>query len=110
MNDLSTRLMNAARAQAPSDSVPGGFEKQVMARIQALKLKRQIGPLRIPEDIWTVWTRTFQRAACSGAAVALLLTLGSAALLPLETEDSDISLIPSDTATGFTEGLGGENW
>jgi anti-sigma-K factor RskA len=60
---LQRKLIAAARANPPADSVPYAFEKRVMALLAA----------RSATDHLAVWVRGFWRAAVSCVAIALLL-------------------------------------
>jgi hypothetical protein len=58
---LKTKLVAAARNNAPSDKVPYAFEKRIMAGLRS----------RVAEDPWTVWGQWLWRSAMSFAAVAI---------------------------------------
>jgi hypothetical protein len=60
---LQRKLIAAARAHPPGDSVPYAFEKRVMALIAA----------RAATDQLALWVRGLWRAAASCVAIALLL-------------------------------------
>jgi hypothetical protein len=108
MNDLRTKLMEAARSHSPSDAVPIGFEKQVMAQVLALKSTRQPGLLRAPVDAWVLWTRTFLRATWSGLAILLILSLGSLAVPPSDGDDSEYQGLMVDSVAMPIDDSGGE--
>ena len=57
---LHKKLIAAARANPPSDTVPYAFEKRIMARLAE-------GPLA---DVWLFWGRALWRAAAACVAVA----------------------------------------
>ena len=61
--EVQTKLLAAARAEAPDDRVPYAFEKRVMALLAS--------PPRA--DRWVLWARGLWRAAASCVAIALLL-------------------------------------
>jgi len=61
--ELEKKLIAAARACVPDDSVPYTFEKRVMALLTS----------RPMTDKWILWTRGLWQAAASCAAVASLL-------------------------------------
>jgi hypothetical protein len=60
---LQRKLIAAARAHSPGDSVPYAFEKRVMALIAA----------RAATDQLALWVRGLWQAAASCMAIALLL-------------------------------------
>lgn len=53
LSELQTKLLAAARKNAPSDRVPYAFEKRIMARLSK--------PVVI--DVWALWGRGLWRAA-----------------------------------------------
>jgi len=60
---LERKLLAAARANAPSDTVPYAFEKRITARL---------GP--VPAfDAWADWSRALWKAAAPCVAVAIVL-------------------------------------
>jgi hypothetical protein len=63
VNDLQNKLIAASRQLTPSQAVPYGFERRMMARIRAL---------RAP-DCWALWARALWRAAgpCVGLALVV---------------------------------------
>lgn len=61
--DLHTRLIAVAKAQAPDERVPLGFQQRVMARLQGRKVM----------DVWALWSTGLWRAAASCVALAVLL-------------------------------------
>ena len=62
---LRSKLVAAARANPPADTVPYAFEKRVMALLAA----------RVAKDQLAMWVRGLWRAAASCVALALLLGL-----------------------------------
>jgi len=62
MDILHTRLIKAARLDAPSENVPYAFEKRVMSRLGERRL-----------DMWGYWAQALWRAVAPCAAIALLL-------------------------------------
>ena len=60
--DLQSKLIAAARRQAPDERVPYAFEKRITARLAS----RSVG------DQWALWTRGLWRAAVPCVAVAML--------------------------------------
>ncbi len=69
---LHQKLIAAARANPPSDSVPYAFEKRIMARLMGLPV----------EDPRLLWGRALWRAAAACVGVSLLL--GALSLLSVE--------------------------
>jgi hypothetical protein len=63
--ELTIRVMAAARAFPPADSVPYAFEKRVMAN-----LRDQPGT-----DLGTLWTRMLWRAAVPCVAIMLMVSV-----------------------------------
>jgi hypothetical protein len=61
--ELQKKLIAAARAHRPEESVPFAFEHRIMAR-----LAEKSGP-----DNLTIWNRTLWRAVAPCVAVTLLL-------------------------------------
>ena len=61
--ELQKKLIAAARANAPGDSVPYAFEKRIMALL----------PSRAATNNLVLWAHGFWRAAASSAAIALML-------------------------------------
>ena len=61
--ELQRILIAAARANPPSDRVPHGFEKRIMARLAT----------RPALDIWTFWAQALWRGAASCVGIMLLL-------------------------------------
>jgi hypothetical protein len=70
LDALQRKLIAAARAHRPAETVPYAFEKRVMARLAGLA----------GEDSWQVWGRALWRAA--GISLALALFVSAAAFLP----------------------------
>ena len=62
--ELQKKLITVARANPPSDHVPLGFEKRIMALISA----------RPVHDLWAAWARSLWYAAAPCVAVMLLFT------------------------------------
>jgi hypothetical protein len=63
VDDLQNKLIAAARQLTPSQAVPYGFERRMMARLRTL---------RTP-DCWALWARALWRAAgpCVGLALVV---------------------------------------
>jgi hypothetical protein len=61
--ELQKKLVAAARANPPSDSVPPFFERRIMAQLSAAR--------RL--DLATLWARALWRAAAPCVGVMLLL-------------------------------------
>ncbi len=79
--ELQRKLIAAARANPPSDHVPGGFEQRVMARLQE----------RPARDEWALWARALWRAAAACAVVMLLLGAWSAIVPDGSPASGDLS-------------------
>jgi hypothetical protein len=108
MNDLTPQLLKAARDHVPSDVVPDGFEKQVMAGVRALKLTNRSAVTMDPLDAWAVWTRAFLRAAASGVALVFLLSVGSLGLGRPEGDEWESPGFTVDSLSIPMEETGGE--
>jgi hypothetical protein len=67
MQDPAQKLIEAARSNPPSDTVPYAFEQRIMAHIRTLK----------PMDAWAVWSAGLWRAALACLAVTVLSTAWS---------------------------------
>ena len=65
--DLKNKLIAVARANPPSELVPYGFEKRIMARLKE--------PATL--DHWAFWSRALWRAAAPCVAIMLLLSAWS---------------------------------
>ncbi len=63
LNELSKKLIAAARSHPPSDTVPYGFETRIMARLRALP----------PSDPWAAWAAVLWRAAIPCLAITFFL-------------------------------------
>ena len=61
--ELHNKLIDAARANPPSDRVPYAFEKRIMARLATQPVV----------DDWAMWARALWRAAAPCVAIMLLL-------------------------------------
>ncbi len=61
--ELQKKLLAAARANTPRETVPYAFEKRIMARLQSLP----------PVDVWAYWGASLWRAAAPCVAIMLLL-------------------------------------
>lgn len=108
MNELTTHLIEAARKNPPSDVVPVGFEKQVMAGVRALNRTKQAGPQVAAADAWAVWTRTILRATWSGAALALVLSVGSFELVGSDGDEVDSPGLTVDSMAVPLDDTGGD--
>jgi hypothetical protein len=67
---LERRLINAARANPPSDAVPYAFEQRVFARITLASTPGV--------DMWSAWSRALWRAAAPCVAIAVILGVWTA--------------------------------
>jgi hypothetical protein len=63
--ELQKKLIAAARANPPSDTVPYAFEKRIMARLTA----------RPVEDPWLAWGVALWRGAAASVAISILAAL-----------------------------------
>jgi hypothetical protein len=80
LGELQTKLIAAARAQAPDERVPYAFEKRITALIAA----------RAVPDFWTIWRRGMWRAAVSCVIVAVVC--GAISLLVPDSADNSQDL------------------
>ncbi len=96
MAELQQKLLDAARANPPSDNVPYAFEGRIMAHLAA----------KPAFDILATWNRTLWQAAAPCVAVTLLLgawthfaqrTDGSRETLATDLESS--LYLPFDNST-----------
>src|SRR5215468_2115282 len=78
---LYRKVIAAARGQIPSEQVPLGFERRVMAHLQ-----------RSVFDEWAIWARVPWRAAVPSVAVMLLLIVWSVAAPSGNGASHDLSL------------------
>ena len=62
--DLKKKLIAAARRNVPSDHVPPGFERRIMALI----------PARPIQDLWAIWAKGLWYAVGPCVAVTLLFS------------------------------------
>ena len=70
--DLKRKLIAAARRNVPSDQVPPGFERRIMALISARPI----------HDLWAIWAKGLWYAV--GPCVAIMLLFSAwAAFCPL---------------------------
>jgi hypothetical protein len=91
LDALQTKLMSAAKANPPAQTVPYCFEKRVMATIRA----------QSPVNIWALWAQPLWRAAFSCIAITMLCGIWS--LANIQTTDSgDLS---QDLETAVYAGL-----
>jgi len=81
VDELKKQLITVAQQVAPSNDVPFGFERRVMARIKDLALP----------DYWAAWARALWRAAGPCVAVALVLAVLSYFIAPGNSTGSDLS-------------------
>ncbi len=75
LNDLQSKLISAARKNAPSDRVPYAFEKRIMANLASHKA-----------NVWALWGQPLWRAAISCVAITALCGVWS--LVAMNTNDS----------------------
>lgn len=68
LEQLKRKLVAAARAHPPSDRVPYGFEKRVMARLL------EVG---VP-DVWILWSQALWRAAIPCVLILIFCGLWTA--------------------------------
>jgi hypothetical protein len=67
LDPLSDKLVAAARAHPPGETVPYAFEKRILALIRAQP--------RLDE--WSLWSRALWRAAAPCVAISVLLAAWS---------------------------------
>jgi hypothetical protein len=79
--DLQKKLLNAARQQAPSDTVPYAFEKRIMSRLVAAPLL----------DHSALWARALWRATAPCFAVMMLLAAWAFFEPPANSPSDDLS-------------------
>src|SRR3569623_138153 len=91
LDALQTKLMSAAKANPPAQTVPYCFEKRVMANIRA----------QSPVNIWALWAQPLWRAAFSCIVITMLCGIWS--FSSLNTNDSnDLS---QDLVSAVSAGL-----
>src|SRR4051812_22835513 len=91
LDALQTKLVNAAKANPPSENVPYCFEKRIMATLRN----------QSPVNIWALWAQPLWRAALSCVAITMLCGVWS--FSSLSTNDSgDLS---QDLETAVYAGL-----
>ncbi len=69
--ELERKLIAAARANPPSDTVPVAFEKRIMAHIEELSAQK--------------YSMFWARGLCRGAFASIAATVGAIALLMVVT-------------------------
>lgn len=79
LGQLQTTLLQAARNDAPSDRVPYGFEKRIMALL----------PKTLHADGLAEWTMAFWRAALSSLGVALVIGAINVSVPSLSSDSGD---------------------
>ena len=67
LDDLQRRLIRVGRANSPSDRVPYGFERRMMARLEGHPVL----------DQWAFWAQALWRATAPCLAVVLLIAAWS---------------------------------
>jgi len=65
--ELQRKLLAAARANPPTDTVPYAFEKRILARLAEAPVL----------DTWALWNRVLWRAAAPCVALCLTLSVWS---------------------------------
>ncbi|MGZ5545341.1 MAG: hypothetical protein ACXWIU_11750 [Limisphaerales bacterium] len=88
---LQTKLMSAAKANPPSQTVPYCFEKRVMANLRG----------HSPLNVWALWAQPLWRAALSCVAITMLCGVWSFSNLAT-TDSGDLS---QDLETAVYAGL-----
>jgi len=78
LENLRTKLIGAARQNAPPEDVPFAFEKRIMARLKA----------QPPEDAWAFWGAGLWRGAAACAALSAVSIMLSLWALPATSEPS----------------------
>jgi len=81
LDDLQRKLIIAAQAHPPSESVPYAFEKRIIARIKGLGVT----------DNWAWWAGALWRAAAQCVVLALVLAAWSFLNAPGISSGSDVS-------------------
>ena len=81
LDHLHVKLIAAARAHPPADTVPYAFERKIIHQIKDLAVV----------DVWAFWSRALWRAAAPCVAVALVLTAWSLLNGPAKTSNPDLS-------------------
>lgn len=108
MKTVSELLIEAARRYPPSDCVPDHFAQRFMVHL-ARHPHRRREPDRSVDD-WRIWTRTFFRAAGSGAFVAALLSVSLLMMAPQNFDDMNDWGVSSDPVNSTVDDSGGEIW
>jgi len=67
LTELQRKLLAAARANPPADTVPYAFEKRILARLAEAPAM----------DAWALWNRVLWRAAAPCVALCLTLSVWS---------------------------------
>jgi hypothetical protein len=97
---LQTKLISAAKANPPSESVPYCFEKRVMATLRS----------QSPVTIWALWAQPLWRAALSCVAITMLCGIWSMANLS-SSDSSDLSQdFESAVYAGLTQHVEDAAW
>lgn len=66
-NTILTRLLAAARARPPGETVPYAFEQRIMARLTGRRM----------EDNWSIWGKALWRAAAACVALSIMFSVWS---------------------------------
>ena len=82
LENLQHKLIMAARAHPPDDSVPYAFERRIMTRLTEHR-----------PDPWLTWSRLLWRAAAPCLGV---MTLASVLSLTFETGTADSEVLAND--------------
>ena len=82
LDDLRHKLILAARATPPPDTVPAGFERRILHRLKGLHAV----------DAWAFWSTALWRATAPYVAVALVLAAWSFLSSQGISSSQDISL------------------
>ena len=77
LEHLKQKLVAAARANPPSDAVPQGFEKRLMARLLEAGVP----------DVWILWSQALWRAAIPCVLILIFCGLWSARTTPAGSAD-----------------------
>ena len=81
VDDLQNNLIAAARGRVPSQEVPYGFERRIMARIAAIAIR----------DPWAFWAAALWRAAGPCIGLALVVAAWSFFSGPANSPVADFS-------------------
>ena len=93
--ELERKLLVAGRRNLPSERVPYGFEKRVMARL---------APWR-REDAWSFWGRALWKGAIASVVFSLVLSIWVVVPRSEPVADTDLSEVYQSTVFAAAEQL-----